>query len=80
MGRAVLCASTYGAKIFEAAPILTVGTSTMVTAAQNRCNRWYFFVFPRQLAAEHDFTSFTRDGLKLPHCAAHTRHEAIWNP
>lgn len=60
MGWAVDCASTYGAQRFEGVPILTVGASPTVPVAKTHFNGLGFYVFPRQVDAEHDSTGFTR--------------------
>lgn len=63
---------------FEGVPILLVGTSSRVPVTKTHRNGWYFHVFPGQLAAEHDSNGFTRHCPKLPHSAAQTAHETIW--
>lgn len=68
----------YGMQKFGGVLILPVGTSPRVPVAKNHCNRWYFYVFSRQLAAEHDSNGFTRHCPNLPHSAAQTQHETIW--
>lgn len=48
------------AQRFEGVPILTVGASPTVPVAKTHFNGLGFYVFPRQLDAEHDSTGFTR--------------------
>lgn len=55
-----------------------VGSSSRVSVTKNHRNGWYFYVFPGQLAAEHDSNGFTRHCPKLPPSAAQTAHETIW--